>query len=126
MSSVSVSCCQPPASSIAVRRQIAGRAVEVEKQPAARTRAVLDHEMAVEQDRFHFGQRGIVAIEVGPARLHHADFRGGEIRQRAPQKIRGRNKIGVEDGDEFAGRGLQSFLQRAGLVTFAIVAMRYT
>ena len=69
---------------------------------------MLDHEMAVEQDRFHFGERGVVAIQVGPARLHHGDFRIGEIRQRAAQKIRRRKEIGVEDGDEFARRGLQA------------------
>ena len=52
-----------------------------------------------------------------------AIFGVGEIGHRAPQKIRGRNEIGVEDGDEFAGRGFQPFLQRARLESFAIVAM---
>ena len=35
----------------------AGRAVEIEKQAAAEARGVLDREVAVEQDRFDFGQR---------------------------------------------------------------------
>ena len=32
------------------------RAVEVEKQPAAGARDVFQHEVAVQQDRLHFGQ----------------------------------------------------------------------
>ena len=102
MSSVSVSCCQPPASSIAVAAPDAGRAVEIEKQAAAEARRMLDHEMAVEQNRFHFGERRIIAIDVAPARLHHRQLGIDEIRHRAAQKIRRRNKIRVENRDEFA------------------------
>ena len=39
------------------------------------------------------------------------------------QKIDGRNEIGVENGDDLAGRGLQSVLQRAGFVAVPVVAM---
>ena len=101
----------------------AGGAVEIEKQAAAEARAVLDGEMAVEQDGFDFGERGIVAVDVAPARLHHGEFRIREIRHGAAQEIGGRNEIGVEDGDEFARGGFQSFLQRARFEAFAIVAM---
>ncbi len=65
---------------------------------------MLDHEMAVEQDRFHFGQRRIVAVDVAPARLHHRELGVGEIGHGAAQEIRRRNKVRIEDGDEFAAR----------------------
>ena len=102
----------------------AGGAVEIEEASAAGARAVLDDEMAVEQDALDLGQRRVVAIQVGPARLDHADLGIGEIGQRAAQEIRRGQEIGVEDGDEFAGGGLQAFGQRAGLVAFAIGAMQ--
>ncbi len=98
-------------------------AVEIEKESAAIARAMLDDEMAVEQNRFHFGERGIVPVDVAPARLHHGELRIREIRDGAAEKIGGRNKIGVEDGDVFSARGFQPFLQRSGLETLAIVAM---
>ena len=102
----------------------AGGAVEIEEAAAARARAVLHDEVAVEQDRFDFGQRGVMAVQVGPAPLDHADFGIGEIGQRAAQKIGRGQEIGVEDGDEFAGRGFQSLGQRAGLVAGAVGAMQ--
>ena len=79
--------------------------------------------MAVEHDRFHFGERGVVAIDVAPARLNHRKFRLDEIRHGAAEKIRGRNKVCIENGDEFACRGFQSFLEGAGFESFAIVAV---
>ncbi len=87
---------------------------------------MFDDEMPVEQNRFHFGERRIIAIDVAPARLRHGQLEIGEIRHGAPQKIRWRNKIGVEDGDEFSQRGLQSLLQRTRLESFAVVAMNVT
>ena len=39
------------------------------------------------------------------------------------RKSAGGTKVGVEDGHDFAGRGLQSVLQRAGFVAMAVVAM---
>ena len=124
MSSVSVSCCQPPASSMAVRRQTPAVPLKLKKTAAAGARAVLDDEMAVEQDAFDFGERRVMAVEVGPARLHHGQLGVGEIGHRAAQKIGAGQEIGVEDGDEFAGGGLQAFGQRAGLVALAIGAMQ--
>ena len=65
----------------------AGGAVEIEENAAAGARAVLDDEMAVEQDAFDFGERGVIAIEVGPARLHHGDLGVVEVGHRAAQEI---------------------------------------
>ena len=108
MSSVSVSCSQPPASSMACAAPDAGGAVEIEKGAAAGARAVLDDEMAVEQNGFDLREQGIVAVEIGPARLHHADFVAAvgihEIRNGAAKEIGLGDEVGVEDGDEFALR----------------------
>src|ERR1022692_4498581 len=41
----------------------------------------------------------------------------------AREEIRRRDEIGIENGDEFACGGLQSFLQRAGFEALAIVAV---
>ena len=105
----------------------AGRAIEVEKRAAPRPRAMLDHEVAVEENGFDVGQKRIVAVQIRPARLHHPDFLAAlgiqEIRNRAPQEIRFRNEVGVKDRHEFALSGSQPVLQRSGLVTLTICAM---
>ena len=53
----------------------AGRAVEVEEAPAAVAAAVLEDEMAVEQDRLDLREQRVVLVDVPPARLHHPDLR---------------------------------------------------
>src|SRR5580693_4689782 len=52
----------------------AGGAVEIEECAAAGARSVFDDEMTVEQDGFDLSKEGIVAVEVSPAGLNHADF----------------------------------------------------
>jgi hypothetical protein len=58
--------------------------------------------VAVQKDGFDVGKEGVVAVEIGPARLHHADFvaifRIQEIGNGATEKIGFRKKIGIEDG----------------------------
>src|SRR5271167_645762 len=49
-------------------------AVEIEKSAATRARTMLDDEMAVEKNRFNLRKERVIAVEVGPARLHHADL----------------------------------------------------
>ena len=51
---------------------------------------MLDDEMAVEQNGFHLGEQRIIAVQIRPARLHHADLRLRflKIRNGAAQKIR--------------------------------------
>ena len=63
--------------------QNSGGAVEVEEIAGARTRAMLQDEMAVEQHGFDFGEEIVVPVQVAPARLHHADLRIGEMMNRA-------------------------------------------
>ncbi len=104
--------------------QNAGRAVEVEEVAGARTRSMLQDEMAVQQHRLDFGEEVVIAVEIAPAGLHHADLGVGEVVNGAHQKIGGRNKIGIEDGDEFAGGGFQAFLEGSGFIAVAIAAVQ--
>ncbi len=61
-----------------------------------------------------------MAVQIGPAALHHADFGVDEIGHGSAQKIRRRQKIGVKDGHKFAGGGLESLGECAGFVAGAI------
>src|SRR5258708_18172457 len=83
-----------------------GSAVEIEESASAGTRAVLDDEVAVEKNRFHVGQQRVVAVEIRPACLRHADLAAAigihEIRNSAAKKIWFGEKVGVEDGHELA------------------------
>src|SRR5947208_14038046 len=84
---------------------------------------MLQDKMAVEQDRFHFGKKRIVAIDVRPARLHHADFWIGEMMDRAQQEVLWWDEVRVKDGDELACCGLHPLRQRARLVALAVCTM---
>jgi len=85
---------------------------------------VLQHEVAVQQDRLHLGHEAVVAVEVRPAGLHHADARLGEVVDYLHQPVRRGDEVGVEDGDQFAARDLQALVQRARLVSVAVGAMQ--
>ena len=104
-----------------------GGPVEIEKSAPARTRTMLNDEMAVEKNGLNVSEQGVVAVEIGPARLHHADLTAAlrihEVGNGAEQKIRFGEKVGVEDGDEFALGGFQPVFQSAGFVAFAVAAM---
>src|SRR5215470_4143549 len=84
---------------------------------------MLENEMAVEQDGFDLRQERIIAVDVGPARLHHADLGIGEVVYAPQQEIGGRDEIGVEDGDEFSFGTLKPGGERSGLETFAILTV---
>ena len=114
-----------PAAGIVDRHAAPGprRAVEVEEAAAAIAPAVLEDEVAVEQDRLNLRQQRVVLVDVAPARLHHADARIGEMRHQAGQEVRRRDEVRVEDGDELAARRLQPGFERAGLVPAAIRAV---
>ena len=80
----------------------AGGAVEVDPGPAAVAGGVLDDKVAVEEDRLAAGQQAFGAVEVAPARLHHAQLGVGEVVHGALEEVGRRNEVGVEDGDELA------------------------
>ena len=123
MSSVSVSCCQPPDSSIARRRQMPGRPVEVEEAARAVPHRLLDDEVAVEQDGLEARQQIVGAVDVRPAHLRAADQRVGEEVDELAQAVGARHEVGVEDGDQLALRRPQAVLQRACLEARAVVAV---
>ena len=85
---------------------------------------MLQHEMPVQQDRLYLGHEAVVAIQVGPARLHHADRGIGKVVDDLHQPVRGRHKVGIEDRDQLAARRAQPLIQRARLVSMAIGAMQ--
>src|SRR5207302_6585363 len=100
-----------------------GRSVEVEKATTARARGLFEDEMAVKKHRLHPGEQGITAIQMAPARLNHPHFRIGKEIDRLAQQMRRRNKIGIENTDEFTAGGGQASFQRAGLEAGAIDPM---
>jgi hypothetical protein len=99
----------------------AGGAVEVEEVAGAGAGAVLQHKVAVEQDGLDLGQHAVVAVEVRPARLHHADLRLGEVVDHLHQPVGRRHKVGVEDGDELALGHLEAGIERPGLEAVRLV-----
>ena len=101
----------------------AGGAVEVEELAGADARAVLEDEVAVEQDGLDLGQHAVVAVEVRPAGLHHADFGLGEVVDDLHEPVGRRNEVGVEDGDEFAFGHFEAGVEGAGFVAVAVGAV---
>ena len=101
----------------------ARRAVEIEEAAAAIAAAMLEHEVAVQQDGLDFREQRVILIDVTPSRLHHADARVREVRHDARQEIGRGHEIGVEDRDELAARGLQAGVERARLEPDAVGAV---
>ena len=65
--------------------------------------------MTVQQNRLDLRQQRIVAIDVRPARLHHADLRIGEVMDRAHEEIFRRREVSVKNSNEFASCRFQPF-----------------
>ena len=84
----------------------ASGSVEIEKPAGEMPAAVLDHEVSIENDRLHLRQKRVLAIDVSPAHLHHADFRIAEVVHDIVEEIRRRYKVGIKDRNQFAGRQL--------------------
>ena len=101
----------------------AGGAVEVEEDAGAGAATVLEDEVAVEEDGFDLRQEAVVAIEVGPAGLDHANAGLGEVVDDAAEPAGRRDEVGVEDGDELALGGAETFFERAGFVAVAVGAV---
>src|ERR1700693_2596138 len=80
-------------------------AVEIKEKAAAGARGMFDDEMPVEQDGFDFRERGIIAVDVTPARLHHGELLVGEVRHGTAQKIGGREKKRAESGGGCTPKG---------------------
>src|SRR5262249_42122297 len=81
----------------------AGRSVEVEEAAGPMARGVLDDEVAVQENRLNSGQERIVAIQVLPAGLNHADLGIREVRQALSEDPGVRDEVGVENQQELSG-----------------------
>src|ERR1700722_13868068 len=97
--------------------------VEVEKDTAASPAGMLEHEMPIQQDGFNLSEKRVVAVDVRPASLHHADIGIGEVVNDAQYKIFRGNEIRVKNGDELALSRLKTFRQRACLESLAVGTM---
>jgi len=100
-----------------------GGAVEIEEDPGAGAATVLEDEVAVEQDGFDLSEETVVAVEVGPPALHHADVRFGEVVDDLHEPVGRGDEIGVEDGDEFALGGFEAGVECPGLIAVAVGAV---
>ena len=98
-------------------------AIEVEEEPGARATGMLQHKVAVQQNSFDLSQKRVMAVEMRPARLHHADARIGEVMDGPQQKIFRGSEVGVENGDELTLRRLHPFRQSARLEARAVGSM---
>ena len=85
-----------------VRRHMPAVPLKLKKTPGTGATAVLENEVSVEQDGFHLGEEGVVAVEVGPAGLDHADAGLGEVVDDLHEPVGRGDEVGVEDGDELA------------------------
>ncbi len=84
---------------------------------------MLKHEVTVQQDGLDLRQHAVVAIEVRPARLHHAHLRLGKVVNHLHEPVGRWNKIGVEDGDKLAVSYFETRIERPGLIAVPVGAM---
>ena len=94
----------------------ASGAVEVEEPAPTMASAVLEHEVAIEENRLDLGEQRVVLIDVTPPGLNHGHARVREVGHQAREKIGQRQEVGVEDGHELTARDLQARFERPGLV----------
>ena len=98
--------------------------LKLKNSPPPERAHVLQHEVAVQQHRLHFGQQVVVRGSGSVQRVCTTPTFGSAKKWTVRcQEIRGRDEIGVEDGHELAGGGLQAILQGAGLVAVAVGAV---
>ncbi len=100
-----------------------GGSVEVEEDAGAAASAVFQHKMAVEEDRLDLGEEAVVAIQVGPAGLHHSDGGFREVMDDLHDPLTGRDEVSVEDCDKLAARDLKPFVESSGFVSVAVAAV---
>ncbi len=109
---------------MAVLRQMPAVPLKLKKRPGTVAGRVLDHEVAVEEDRLQVGDQRKIAVQMAPAHLHHADIGRGEKMDGVLQEMLMGNEVGVEHGDELALGHFHAFFQGAGLVTLAVLAVQ--
>ena len=97
----------------------AGCPVEVEEATGAVARGVLDHEVPIEQHGLAPRQQRVLAVQVAPARLDHADRRVcKEVDQISDRASMG-YEVGVEHQHEITSGSSQAVFEGARFVAFA-------
>ena len=81
---------------------------------------MLQHEVAIQQDRLHLRHEAVVAVQVRPARLNNADLRLRKVVHHLHQPVRRRHKVRIEDRNQLATGDLQPLVQRARLVPIPV------
>ncbi len=89
---------------------------EVEHAARPEAGAILDEMVAVQHERLDARQQALVTIEMCPACLHHPDARVAKVARDRAKKIRLRNEVGIEDGDQLPLGSLEAVLERPCLV----------
>jgi len=92
-----------------------GRAGEVGEIAVLRPHRLLDQEVKVDRHRLQPSEQRVALVEMTPTRLRECDRGVVECADRPPQKIRRRDEVGVEDGDEGRIRLLHAVGESAGL-----------
>src|SRR5262245_26255950 len=100
-----------------------GGAIEVKKSSAATSSGLFEKEVPIEEERLHFGEQRIVAVQVAPAHLHHPDTRVGKVINGPSQCARRRHEISVKNEDELTGGLLQTRGEGSGLETCSVNPM---
>src|SRR4029453_17609075 len=100
-----------------------GSAVEVKKSSAATPGSLLEEEVPIKEERLHLGEQGILAVQVAPAHLHHADMRIGKVINGASQRVGPGYEISVKNEDELTGGSLQTRGEGARLETGSMIAV---
>ena len=83
---------------------------------------MFDHEVTVEQRGLCTSQHALIAVQMVPARLHHADIGFIEVRNGLAQERRPGLEVRVEDAEQLAPRRVHARLERAGLEPDAALA----
>ena len=98
-------------------------AVEIHEQAVPAARGLLDHEVSVDTHCLAAGNKRRVFVKVSPAPLNKAELGTADKKgHRTLQEIDWRNKVGIENGDEFGIGKLQAVLQCPGFKTRTVGA----
>ena len=97
--------------------------LKLKKTPARERPPCSSTKWTIKQDGLHLGEKAVVAIEVSPARLRHADRGVGEVVNDLHDPLGRRDKVGIEDGDEVARCLLETGVERARLIAVAVRAV---
>ncbi len=83
-------------------RQMPAVPLKLKKAAAAAAGSLLKEQVAVQEHGLDFGQEGVIAVQVAPAHLDHADLVVGEIVDAFLEDVRTGHEVRIENEDELA------------------------